>query len=73
MANIELWIVTIASDCAIDEIAQRLKREGLAVRELMADIHCITGEADDATAERLRHLDGVLDIAPDMPITLGPP
>ncbi|MFG6666400.1 hypothetical protein ACGK9R_04740 [Halomonas sp. HNIBRBA4712] len=73
MARIELWIVTIASGCSVAELAERLRREGLTVRELMEEIGCITGEADGATAERIKHIDGVVDIAPDTPIDLGPP
>ncbi|WNL40752.1 hypothetical protein RN347_08835 [Halomonas sp. PAMB 3264] len=72
MARIELWIVTVASGCSIGELADRLGREGLTVRELMEEIGCITGEADSATAERIRHIDGVEDIAPDIPFELGP-
>ncbi|PRY65822.1 hypothetical protein B0H98_102354 [Vreelandella songnenensis] len=73
MQKIELWIITISSDRSITDIAARLKAEGLTICDLLEDIGCITGEADNATAERLKHIDGVVDIAPDMPIDLGPP
>ncbi|WP_252108604.1 MULTISPECIES: hypothetical protein [unclassified Halomonas] len=72
MARIELWIVTVASGCSVGELADRLSREGLSVRERMEEIGCITGEADSATAERLKHIDGVEDVAPDIPFDLGP-
>ena len=72
MQKIELWIITISSDRSITDIAARLKAEGLTIRDLLEDIGCITGAADNATAERLKHIEGVVDIAPDMPIELGP-
>ena len=73
MQKIELWIITVSSDRSISDIAARLSAEGLAIRDLLEDIGCITGTADNDTAERLKHINGVLDIAPDMPIELGPP
>ena len=33
----------------------------------------LSDEADDATAERLKHVQGVVDIAPDMQLDIGPP
>lgn len=71
--KVELWIITISSEYSIREVAPRLSDEGLTIRDLMEEIGCITGEADNATAERLKRIDGVVDIAPDMPVSLGPP
>ncbi|MEH6641883.1 MULTISPECIES: hypothetical protein [Halomonadaceae] len=73
MANIELWIVTISSDQSIEEIATRLSAEGLTIRDVLKEIGCITGSADIATADRLKHIQGVVDIAPDIQIDMGPP
>lgn len=73
MAKIALWIVTISSEQPIEEIATRLSAEGLTIRDVLEEIGCITGSADDATVERLKHLQGVVDIAPDIQIDMGPP
>lgn len=73
MATVALWLITISSDQPIHEIATRLSAEGLTIREVLEEIGCITGAADDATAERLRQVKGVLDISPDMPMGIGPP
>ncbi|RUR36507.1 hypothetical protein [Vreelandella populi] len=73
MQKIELWIITISSDQSITDIAARLKAEGLTIRDLLEDIGCITGAADNATAERLKYIEGVVDIAPDMPFGIGQP
>lgn len=73
MQNIELWIITISSDQSIKEIATRLSAEGLTIRDVLEDIGCITGSADTATADRLKQIEGVVDIAPDLQIEIGPP
>ncbi|MFB9867745.1 hypothetical protein [Vreelandella sulfidaeris] len=73
MPKVELWIVTISSEHSINEIAPRLRDEGLTIRDLMEEIGCITGEADNDAVERIRCLEGVIDIAPDTPMGIGPP
>lgn len=73
MAKIALWIITISDDQSINDIATRLSAAGLTIREVLEEIGCITGSADDVTAERLKHIEGVLDIAPDMQLDIGPP
>ena len=73
MPTIALWIITISEDQAINEIASRLSDEGLTIRDVLEEIGCITGSADDVTAERLKQVKGVVDIAPDMQLDIGPP
>ncbi|RUR28913.1 hypothetical protein ELY33_13320 [Vreelandella andesensis] len=73
MANIELWIVTVSSDQSINEIANRLSAEGLTIRDVLEEIGCITGSADNVTVERLKEIKGVVDITPDIQIDMGPP
>ncbi|MGQ7263554.1 hypothetical protein [Vreelandella sp. V005] len=73
MPTIALWIITISNDQPITDMAVRLSEEGLSIKDILEEIGCITGSADDATAERLKHVQGVVDIAPDMPMGIGPP
>lgn len=73
MPTIALWIITISEDQSINEIASRLSDEGLSIRDVLEEIGCIIGSADDVTAERLRKVKGVVDIAPDMQLDIGPP
>jgi hypothetical protein len=73
MPKIALWIITISNDQSINDIAARLSEEGLTVKEILEEIGCITGSADEVTAERLKRVKGVVDIAPDMQIDVGPP
>ncbi|MDM7482972.1 MAG: hypothetical protein P3W96_013340 [Halomonas sp.] len=73
MATVTLWLITISSDQPIHDIATCLSAEGLTVREVLEEIGCITGAADDATVQRLKRVQGVVDIAPDTPMDVGPP
>lgn len=73
MPNIALWIITISDDQSISDIATRLSAEGLTIRDVLEEIGCITGSADDDTAERLKKVNGVVDISPDWQIDIGPP
>ena len=73
MPNIALWIITISDDQSINDIATRLSAEGLTIRDVLEEIGCITGSADDVTAERLKKVNGVVDISPDWQIDIGPP
>lgn len=73
MSNIELWIITISHDQSIGEVAARLSAEGLTIRDVLEEIGCITGSADSATADRLKRINGVVDIAPEIQIEMGPP
>ncbi|WP_249976654.1 hypothetical protein [Vreelandella olivaria] len=73
MSKIALWIITISNDQSIEEAATRLRAEGLTIRDILEEIGCITGSADDVTVERLKKVQGVVDIAPDIQIEMGPP
>ncbi len=73
MATVTLWLITISNDQPIQDIATRLSAEGLTIREVLEELGCITGAADDATAQRLKQVKGVVDVAPDMPMDIGPP
>ncbi|MGE6607195.1 hypothetical protein ACQKE4_11835 [Halomonas sp. NPDC076908] len=73
MPNIELWIITVSHEQSIKEIATRLSAEGLTIRDILEEIGCITGSADNVTVERLKKVQGVVDIAPDIQVDIGPP
>lgn len=73
MSKIALWIITISNDQSIEEAATRLRAEGLTIRDILEEIGCITGSADDITIERLKKVQGVVDIAPDIQIDMEPP
>jgi predicted CoA-binding protein len=67
------WIVTTTSDRPIKDIAKDLQDAGFQVGNVNDEIQSITGSAADTVAEKLRSVPGVVDVAPDMPIDIGPP
>ncbi|WP_447528693.1 hypothetical protein [Vreelandella sp. TE19] len=73
MQKVEFWIVTLSSEYSMSDMATHLQEQGLQIKEQLDAIGCITGEADSAAAERIRCLEGVIDIAPDTPLNIGPP
>ncbi len=73
MPSRDMWIITISSDQSIRDMAARLSAEGLAIRDVLEEVGCITGATDTATADRLKKVEGVVDVAPDMQIDIGPP
>lgn len=73
MSNVKQWLITMSHDQSISELATRLSAEGLTIKNVLEEVGCITGSADDATVGRLRKIKGVVDISPDMQIDVGPP
>ncbi|WP_456267476.1 hypothetical protein M1D97_09345 [Kushneria sp. AK178] len=71
MPHRTLWIITLTNERPVSEMASRLSQEGLAIREQLDEIGCITGEADNDVAERIRGLEGVVDIALNTPMDIG--
>ncbi len=45
----------------------------MACDQVLGDIGCIIGSADDSCLEALRGVRGVIDVAPDVGIDIGPP
>lgn len=67
------WIITTDGDRAVADIARDLERAGLAVTLVLDEIGCILGSADDGCLEALRLVPGVIDVAADVGIDIGPP
>jgi hypothetical protein len=73
MAKKTDWIITTSGDRPIHDIAKDLTTAGFTLREILEEVGCITGSADEKVIQRLRKISGVTDISPDLEITLGPP
>jgi len=73
MAKVRQWIITVSHDQSIHNIASGLAAKGLTIKDVLEEIGCITGSAEDSAVNRLKKVKGVVDIAPDMQIDLGPP
>jgi hypothetical protein len=67
------WIVTTSSERPIGEITSDLEEAGFSVGQVLEEINSITGAAADTAVAKLRSIKGVVDVAPDTPIDIGPP
>ena len=73
MAKSRAMIVTTSGDRSIRAIAKDLKKLGFAVRKVNGEIGSITGTAQARSIAKLRRVQGVSDVSPDVSINLGPP
>jgi len=73
MPDAKNWIITTSEDRPLSEITSDLKKAGFVVGEVMDAIGSITGTADDQAVTQVRSIPGVVDVAPDAPIDIGPP
>ena len=67
------WIITASGERPVAELVVGLRKAGLVVGTVMADIGVITGRCSKAQAAALRKLPGVADVSPDAPVDIGPP
>ena len=73
MTKTPRWILTVSEERPIAQVAADAEKAGLRGVEVMAAIGCITGTAPAQAVARLRKVRGVVDVAPDTPIDIGPP
>ena len=73
MSKNKKWIVTAAGDRPLRDVAKKLTENGFVVGQVLDEIGCITGTADDDKIERIRAIPGVADVSPDAAIDMGPP
>lgn len=73
MAKKKRWVVTTSGDRSLGDIKKKLTESGFAVDQVLDEIGCITGEANDDVAEQLRSVPGVTDVSPEMQVDIGPP
>ena len=67
------WIVTTTGDRPTKDVAKDLKAAGFSVGQVLNEIGCITGEADETAVEKLRSIRGVADVSREGEIDIGPP
>ena len=67
------WIITATGERPVSELVAALRKAGLVVGTVMAEIGVITGRCSKAQAAALRKLPGVADVAADAPVDIGPP
>lgn len=73
MAENKIWVVTTSGNRKLSDVTKDLTEAGFTAEQVLDEIGCIIGTADEATVERLRAVPGVADVSPDTPIDIGPP
>lgn len=73
MPKKQAWVITTSGDRPVADIAHDLVEIGLQHEQILDQIDCITGSADNDVAARLRDVPGVIDVSPDTPVDIGPP
>ena len=67
------WIITATGERPVAELVSDLRKAGLVVGNLLAEIGVVTGQCSKAQAAALRKVAGVADVSSDAPIDIGPP
>ena len=67
------WVITASGDRPGAAVAADLRKAGLVVSSLLAEIGVITGQCTEAQAAALRKVAGVADVSPDAAVDIGPP
>lgn len=73
MSDVIQLLVTVDLDQPIQEIANALTAEGLAISSVLKEVGSIVGTADKKHVASLRKVKGVMDVAPDFKVELDPP
>jgi hypothetical protein len=69
----EAFVVTVAADHPIHEVARGLKAKGFEVDQVLDAIGVVTGSALPASVAKMRKIPGVTDVSSDHPVDIGPP
>lgn len=73
MAKGTRWVVTIAEDHYIQDVAHELAALGMSRQTISAKVGSITGVADPKAVARMRRVEGVLEITPEVSQKMTPP
>jgi hypothetical protein len=74
MNNRKKWIVTTSDKNVLDDVKNKVIENGFVVDQVLEEIGCITGSANEEIASRLRTIQGVVDVSPlGEDIDIGPP
>lgn len=73
MPQSKRFIVTTDGERPVKDVAKDLREKGFSVDQILDEIGCITGSADESTMEKVRKVRGVTDVSPEGEINIGPP
>lgn len=67
------WLVTLAPGARIDQVAAALTAAGLSVTSSLDAVGVIVGTAPKRVVPALRQVNGVANVSPDRPVSVGLP
>ncbi|MCW5966631.1 MAG: hypothetical protein KIT83_21515 [Bryobacterales bacterium] len=73
MGQRKAFNITVEEKRPIAQIKKDLKKAGLEEMQVLEAIGVITGSADEDDTDKLKAVEGVMDVAADIYIDLGPP
>lgn len=73
MSNSKKWIVTANDKNVLGDVKKKLTENGFVVDQVLEEVCCITGSANEDIIGRLRTIPGVADVSPEGEINIGPP
>jgi hypothetical protein len=71
MSDSSKWIVTLSNAEAFAPLHDKVRAAGFKAEQALEEIGVITGTADEAVVEKLRQIHGVVDVSPDLPVSIG--
>ena len=66
-------LVTVKDGANLHEVALRLGKAGVSIKEELGEIGCITGDAEVGSIPRLKSIDGVANVERSEVVQLPPP
>lgn len=73
MTDIKSWVVTLAEGDDAAAVASSLETAGFRIDQRLGEIGIIIGRATAEVAEHARTLPGIVDVAPETAVDIGPP
>ncbi len=73
MSQNKKWIVTTSGARPLRDVVERLTENGFVVVQVLGEIGCIIGTADEDEIKRMQAVPGIADISLDAAINIGPP
>ena len=66
-------VITTSGNRSIKDVARDLKDAGFDVEEVLEAINVVTGKGKAGSEDKLRSVQGVVDVSEDHPVDIGPP
>lgn len=67
------WVVTLAPETSVRAAKTALTKAGLRIDQVLSEIGVVTGRGTAALGQSLRGIPGVVDVAEQPAIDIGPP